>query len=205
MKIDLNAIKRELEGPQDLQQVSIEAINEQILKTIDALKSGSITEHNAAIFTAMLHYLAETKLKCRRKGLFLFGNTGTGKTFAVKVIASYRDIHFYTCRDLEAKFEKSNEHFWEIIKDRRDMIIDDLGTEDERNEYGTKFELMEKAIDERHRLFESYGTRTIITTNLDKDAIIERYTERIYSRLRQMCECVNASGEDLRINESEGD
>ena len=200
MKFKLTDIKRELEGPQELQEVSIEAINEQILKTIDALRSGSIVERNTHIFVALTHYLAETKLKCRRKGLFLFGNTGTGKTFAAKVISSYRDIHLYTCRDLEAKYKKSETHFWEIIKDRKDIIIDDLGTEDAKNDYGVKFELFEKAIDERHLLFEQYGTRTIITSNLSGEAIKERYSERIYSRIRSMCECINATGKDLRLD-----
>jgi len=199
VKFKLSDIKREIEGPQELQEVSIEAINERILNTIQVLADKSIKERNTVIFAGMVQYLAETKLKCRRKGLFLFGNTGTGKTFAAKVISSYRDIHLYTCRDLEAKYEKSNTHFWEIIKDRKDIIIDDLGTEDAKNDYGVKFELFEKAIDERHLLFEKYGTRTIITSNLSGEAIKERYSERIYSRIRSMCECINATGKDLRL------
>lgn len=199
MKFKLSDLKRELEGPAELQPVSLQAVNEQILITIKALKSNSIVERNTVIFDGMVKYMAETKLKCRRKGLFLFGNTGTGKTFAAKVISSYRDIHLYTCRDLEAKYKKSETHFWEIIKDRKDIIIDDLGTEKTRNEYGIKFELFEEALDERHKLFEQYGTKTIVTANMSGEAIKERYSERIYSRIRSMCECINATGKDLRL------
>lgn len=199
MKFSMDDIKRELKAPQDEQQVSIQAINEQILTTISGLESKSILERNAAIYKSMVGYLAETKLNCRKKGLFLFGGTGTGKTFSVKVIASFRDLHLYTCKHLEKVYEDSTEAFWQIIKERKVIIIDDLGTEKESNNYGVKSEIMEDALYERHRLFEQHGIRTIITTNLNKEAIIKKYDERIYSRLRQMCECINAVGEDLRL------
>lgn len=195
----MSDLKRELKGPQNIEEVSIEAINDQILVTIQGLESKGILERNTKIYTAMVQYLAETKLNCRRKGLLLFGQCGTGKSFAAKVITSFRDLHYYTCRDLEKKYEKSDTHFWEMMSERKDIVIDDLGTESTRNDFGSKFELFANAIDERHRLFEQYGTRTIITTNLSGEDIKARYTERIYSRICQMCECINSAGDDLRI------
>ena len=198
MKFTLSDLKREIEGPQNISEVDSNELKEQIRVTIAGLQSKAITERNTAIYKSMVKYLAETKLKCRKKGLLYFGNPGTGKTFAAKVIAAFRDLHFYTCEDLEAKYEKSPDAFWEIIKERKDIVIDDLGTEKTRSDYGAKFELMGKALSERHKLFEQYGVKTIITANMSGDDIKERYTERIYSRFFQMCECVNATGKDLR-------
>tara|TARA_R100000655_G_scaffold30333_1_gene61163 strand:- start:1270 stop:1896 length:627 start_codon:yes stop_codon:yes gene_type:complete len=204
MKFTLSDLKREIEGPQNISEVDSNELKEQIRVTTAGLQSKAITERNPVIFKSMVKYLAETKLKCRKKGLLYFGNPGTGKTFAAKVIAAFRDLHFYTCEELESKYEKSPDAFWEIIKERKDIVIDDLGTEKTRSDYGAKFELMGKALSERHKLFEQYGVKTIITSNLsgpkneEGKSIEDRYTTRIYSRLHQMCECVNAAGKDLR-------
>jgi len=198
MKFNLDDIKKELERPQESQKVTQEAIDKQSLVTLKGLQSEGILPRHKRIYDSMAKYLTETKLDCRKKGLLLFGNPGTGKSFAVKVIAAFRKIHLYTCDELEEKHAESKEAFWQIIKEPKDIIIDDLGTESEVNDFGNKFELFEKAINERHRLFERYGTRTLITANMSGEAIKERYSERIYSRLHEMCECVNATGEDLR-------
>lgn len=199
MKFTLSDIKREIESRHSIVEVDAEIINKQIHVTTQWLSDKGVQPRNIDIFNCMIKYISEVKLNCRNKGLFLFGSVGTGKSFAVKVISSCNKIQFYTCRELEKMFEACPEHFWEVIRERKEIIIDDLGTEDERNDYGTKFELMERALDERHKIFESMGIRTIITTNLSSDVIKERYSERIYSRLRQMCECVNATGRDLRL------
>lgn len=198
MKFTMGDIKRELESRHNRPEVAQDQISKQIQVTTRWLHDKGIQPRNMDIFNCMIKYISETKLECRQKGLFLFGSVGTGKSFAAKVISSCFKIQFYTCRDLEKIFENSPEHFWEVIRERKEIIIDDLGTEDERNDYGTKFELMERALDERHKMFESMNIRTIITTNLSGKAIAARYSERIYSRLHQMCECVNATGEDLR-------
>ena len=198
MKFTLSDLKREIEGPQNISEVDSNELKEQIRVTIAGLQSKAILERNPAIYQSMVKYLAETKLNCRKKGLLYFGNPGTGKSFAAKVIAAFRDLHFYTCEELESKYEKSPDAFWEIIRERKDIVIDDLGTEKTRSDYGAKFELMGKALSERHKLFEQCGVKTIITANMSGDDIKERYTERIYSRFFQMCECVNATGKDLR-------
>ena len=198
MKFKLSDIEKELKKPQKGEKPSLQAINDQISQTVQGLRSKSILERNPAIFKVMVQYLAETKLDCREKGILYFGATGTGKTFSAKVIAAFRDIGFYDCNDMIRKYQDHKPSFWQIIDERKDIIIDDLGAEPTINDYGMKFELFSQALTKRHQLFESYGTKTIITTNLSGDAIKERYSERIYSRFKQMCECVNATGEDLR-------
>jgi len=181
MKFKLSDIEKEIKKPLRAEQPNIEAINEQIQNTIKGLESKLILERNAVIYTAMVQYLAETKLNCREKGILYFGATGTGKTFSSKVIAAFRDIEFYNCNDLIREYQDNKEAFWQIIDERKDIIIDDLGAEPTINDYGIKFELFSQALTKRHQLFESHGVRTIITTNLSGDAIKERYSERIYS------------------------
>jgi len=199
MKFTLEQIRRELKGPSDEQKVTEDQISKQIGLTIQGLTTEGILPRNKAIFDAMVKYLAETKLETREKGLFYFGNCGTGKSFALKVISAFRRIRYFSCEDLQEKFDRSSVGFWETIEERNDIIIDDLGTEETKNDFGIKFELFEKVIYKRHRMFEERGFKTILATNLSADAIKERYDNRIYSRLRQMCECINAEGKDLRI------
>ena len=199
MKFSMDDIKRELKRSLNTSEVSQDSIDKQIRAVTSWLFDKGITARDIDIFNCMVRYISEYKLECRSKGLFLFGSVGTGKSFAAKVIASANKIHFYTCRELELKYEKSGDHFRVMMSERKDIVIDDLGTESERNDYGTKFELMERGLDERHRLFEQFGTRTIITSNMSGEDIEKRYSSRIYSRIRQMCECVNAAGKDLRL------
>jgi len=198
MKFSMNDLKREIERAVKPIEVDAVRLDTQIRAVTRWLHGKGVRSLNIDIFNCMVKYISEVKLDYRIKGLFLFGSVGTGKSFAAKMISTSYRLQFYTCRDLQDKYENCPEHFWEIIRERKEIVIDDLGTEDERNDYGTKFELMEMALDERHKIFESMGIRTIITTNLSPEDIEERYSPRIYSRIIQMCECINATGEDLR-------
>ena len=204
MKFKIHDIERELKKQEEVQEVSTQELNDQIMKTIEALSKKGIVEKNPKIFNSMVKYLAETYLEeknigKRQKGILYFGEIGTGKSFAVKVIAAFRGIHFYTCDELFRIYQANKESFWHIIDEKKDLILDDLGAEATMHDYGMRFELFANAITARHRLFESRGIRTLITTNLSGQAIKERYSERIYSRLRHMCDCICATGEDLRL------
>lgn len=198
MRFTLSQLRREIERHVEPHKIDQNLIDEQIHKTVQGLAEESILPRNKAIFNSMVKYLAETKLEARHKGLLYFGNCGAGKSFALKVIAAFRDIRYYDCEDLQERFNRDKQGFWEIIEDRKDIIIDDLGTEETKNDFGIKFELLEKVIYKRHKMFEDFKIKTIIATNLNGDEIEKRYDKRIYSRLHQMCECINASGEDLR-------
>ena len=195
----MSQLRKEIKRHTEPQQADQKEIDEQIHKTIQGLAEERILPRNKAIFDSMVKYLAETKLEARHKGLLYFGNCGAGKSFALKVIAAFRDVRYYDCEDLQNRFVENPKGFWQIIEDEKDIIIDDLGTEETKNDFGIKFEIFEKAIYKRHKMFEDSKIKTIIATNLDGPEIESRYDKRIYSRLRQMCECVNATGQDLRL------
>jgi DNA replication protein DnaC len=65
--------------------------------------------------------------------------------------------------------------------------FDDLGAEEVRNNYGNIKEVMVDLINERYDLFLQYGLKTHFTTNLNPDQIEKRYSTRVRSRLKQMC------------------
>lgn len=75
------------------------------------------------------------------------------------------------------------------------LIIDDLGTEPATAKvYGTEQTPIVEIINHRYEAM----LTTIITTNLNDDAIAKRYGERTIDRLREMCERLTFTGTSYR-------
>ena len=73
------------------------------------------------------------------------------------------------------------------------IIIDDLGTESIKNDYGTKIDAVADAIS----YAEDSSKTLLITTNLTPKALKERYDERTLDRLRK-CKVVIIKGKSFR-------
>lgn len=154
--------------------------------------------------------------ECRGgKGVFLLGNTGTGKSLRLQWAAKAFDIPIWTASDLVMEMQNIKHpndmrelllcnwpHYSEVPRHYNDMIIDDLGLEpDGQNIYGTQRYLMEDAIIKRYEVFADPGKRwvTHFTCNLTKEAIRARYGERVWSRLNEMVTFVSLVGKDRRM------
>lgn len=138
------------------------------------------------------------------RNLFLYGDTGVGKTFlsnciAKELIDKTYSVIYFTAFELFDIFEKSkfgkdpaaevmNTH----ILDCDLLIIDDLGTE-LPNAFTTS------------RLFLCLNERmlrkksTIISTNLPLDTFVEYYSERTFSRITSNYRLLKLIGDDIRI------
>ena len=73
------------------------------------------------------------------------------------------------------------------------IIIDDLGTESIKNDYGTKIDAVADAIS----YAEDSSKTLLITTNLSPNSLKERYDERTLDRLRK-CKVVIIKGKSFR-------
>jgi DNA replication protein DnaC len=73
------------------------------------------------------------------------------------------------------------------------IIIDDLGTESIKNDYGTKVDAVSDAIS----YAEDSSKTLLITTNLDGEDLDRRYDERTLDRLRK-CKVILIEGESFR-------
>ncbi|MBS6475771.1 MAG: ATP-binding protein [Clostridiales bacterium] len=141
------------------------------------------------------------QFKADGKGLLLFGQCGTGKTFSAACIANMLIDNGYRC--IMTSFPRigneigqaySKQEYIDRLNRFDLLIIDDL--ESERN---TEYmgETVLNVIESRY----GAGLPLIITTNLTAEELknpTDIRKKRIYSRLLEMCLPIEAKGKDRR-------
>ena len=142
-------------------------------------------EHLPA-YDEIIDWLVDT----RGKGLMLMGECGLGKSTILNYVipAIFRTKTNKVLRSIPAK---------ELAAVERNVapfiIIDDLGTESIKNDYGTKIDAVADAIS----YAEDSSKTLLITTNLSPNSLKERYDERTLDRLRK-CKVVIIKGKSFR-------
>ena len=140
------------------------------------------------------------------ENLFLYGDTGVGKTFLSHCIAhdlleSAHCVLYFSAFDLfdhlagsafSRKDEKPGE---DLVFDCDLLIIDDLGTELTNSFVASQFFL---CINERIMRKKS----TIISTNLKLEDFSATYSERTFSRIASNYRMVKLIGKDIRIQKT---
>ncbi len=136
------------------------------------------------------------------KGLLLFGEVGTGKTFAAACIANALiDKGIPVLMTNFARIANTVQGMWEGKQAYLDslneyplLILDDLRAE-RKTEYMQ--EIVFNVIDDRYRA----GLPLIVTSNLSKEEITnpsDLSYSRIFSRLLEMCYPYKVEGQDKR-------
>lgn len=142
-------------------------------------------------------------------GLFITGPVGSGKTHLVSAIIDYiARLHKHKVKDLifkssvnllsEIKFsfeDKTTESLVKGFENADLLVIDDLGIEKSTD---WTHEIFYKIIDHRY----SNLMPTIITSNLAYPELKEKMSERIVSRIYEMCKGLKLTGKDYRISGS---
>ena len=142
-------------------------------------------EHLPA-YDEIIDWLVDT----RGRGLMLMGECGLGKSTILNYVipAIFRTKTNKVLRSIPAK---------ELAAVDRNVapfiIIDDLGTESIKNDYGTKIDAVADAIS----YAEDSSKTLLITTNLSPNSLKERYDERTLDRLRK-CKVVIIKGKSFR-------
>jgi len=142
-------------------------------------------EHLLA-YDEIIDWLVDT----RGRGLMLMGECGLGKSTILNFVipAIFRTKTNKVLRSIPAKelaaVDKNVAPF---------IIIDDLGTESIKNDYGTKIDAVADAIS----YAEDSSKTLLITTNLSPQGLKTRYDERTLDRLRK-CKVVIIKGKSFR-------
>lgn len=144
--------------------------------------------------------------KVKKPNILLCGQTGVGKSFLTQCVASYMlekgySVCFVSAFDMNNMMLKyhttfdASKHSTLVPLTHSDFLfIDDLGTEPIINNVTLNYLFL--VLSERER----FNKPVIITTNLLPENILDRYNERIYSRLtnKQRTTTLQIKGADLR-------
>ncbi len=143
------------------------------------------------------------------RGLFLWGNTGNGKTMAGCILLNELMLH---CQR-QGRYLNLSSSYFQKLRDTFNRGSDDYGRAFEIVEYVSKvsflviddFGVQRNTDWEKEMLYDLVDTRygqerlTAVTTNLNLDEVKSLAGGRIYSRFAEMCHIVNVKSPDYRL------
>ena len=163
-----------------------EEIKEMFIKSFEYYDRTVDKYKHLPAYDEIIDWMVDTK----GRGLMLMGECGLGKSTILNFVipAIFRTRTNKILRSVPAKelgaVDRNKAPF---------IIIDDLGTESIKNDYGTKIDAVADAIS----YAEDSSKTLLITTNLTPKALKERYDERTLDRLRK-CKVVIIKGKSFR-------
>ena len=191
--------EKEIQRQIKINQLRINSLQDKSLLSCEFAKAEMTKQ-----LEAVMRYANKWEEMLKRNiGLLLWGNTGTGKTFAAGCVAN--ELISKGVPVLMTSFPKllmgitgqaweSKEDYIKSLSAYKLLIIDDLGVE---RESSFAMEQVYNVIDDRYKL----NLPLIITTNLTIDEIRNAKNidcQRIYDRILEMCIPINFAGESKR-------
>lgn len=148
------------------------------------------------------YFYADKRMGRARKGLFLYGLTGSGKTTVMRVFHERFQIPIFSAIEIANEYmDADGDSYYRYFCERfgrQEIIIDDLGSERNVKKFGNE-SIIGDIIAFRERVFQMFGILTHLTSNLvTEEDISARYGDRILSRIVGMCDIVMLTGQDRR-------
>jgi len=150
-----------------------------------------------------------------RKGIFLYGSYGSGKSLLfeileylyqkikkpilrVKTVNTIRLVDEYRSELSRLGQLASNDQTIYQKMEKGPIHFEDLGAEKKINHYGNQTEVMSDILQLRYSRFFKTKCKTFITSNLTPEQVKKRYGERVYDRMFQMFNFLELNGESRR-------
>ena len=163
-----------------------EELKEMFIKAFNHYDQTVGTYNHLPEYDEIIDWMVDTK----GRGLMLMGECGLGKS----TILNYVIPAIFRTKTKKSLVSTPAKELKEVVKSNASfIIIDDLGTESIKNDYGTKIDAVADAIS----YAEDSSKTLLITTNLASKALKERYDERTLDRLRK-CKVVVIKGKSFR-------
>jgi hypothetical protein len=146
------------------------------------------------------------------KGIYLTGNTGSGKSWAIEIMSAYstidnvvfgvvgskKQLHWPSIRTDTICEDYATTGSIEKYKKMSIIGIQDLGAEPPESLFmGNRQNVLQQILESRG---DQTNLLTIITSNLpiNHEALTRRYQDRVASRLNEMCNYFELTGNDRR-------
>ena len=137
------------------------------------------------------------------KGILFYGDTGRGKTYTMHAIKKWLGHSFETSAITtwsEILFNmrlyytdpKANKNEIELLKDKKVIFVDDLGAE-QKTEHN--LDLLYMLVDHCY----IYEKALFLSTNLQLEAFVEKYGDRIATRILEMSNKFEIVGSNKRL------
>lgn len=169
-----------------------------------------VNDHNKKLITALCFFLSnderfEKELRYSfEKGILIRGISGLGKTHLVRCVEKNElfPIRVLSMIDIADEIKQNGEY--EIpLGESKIIYLDDVGTEEATiNHYGTKINFFKQFIETIYLRNQNKSFRGImISTNNSFAEMEERYGFRVRSRIKDMFNIIDVTGEDMRGSE----
>jgi DNA replication protein DnaC len=142
--------------------------------------------------------------KYTSKGGIIMGNKGVGKTLNMDIFATINtnmlkvNTECYEVGEIERQYRIKGAVFLEHLEDLPCLVINDMGIEQDLNDFGTLRNVIADIMYLRYRKFQKNRYKTYCTTNLKWDKIQAKYGERLSDRFKEMFNRIEILGESKR-------
>ena len=184
-------------------EITNEKLKELQCKFGDMLVKQGYDRREPMFHGSIAGLMAKLRAGMARKGIFIHGTAGSGKTMAMRLLSDVFMCRFFAARELAIKDVMDRSFQLDFARRLdyhrvQDRIVDDLGRESKLHDFGKITEPLDLYISDRYCKWQDTGALTHFTTNCTEEQLSARYGDRITSRLHEMCVWVGTGNKDWR-------